>query len=158
MKKICFSIFVLTALASCNSVNESGPVSTDSTSADSNQMTIQIPASACYRYATANDTIFLKVEKFPNVVTGILNYNLKEKDKNSGEIDGVLRGDTLVADYTFMSEGTRSTRQVVFLIQDDTATEGYGEMNEENGKMVFNNVSSIDFSKSTKLIKVPCEN
>lgn len=129
---------------------------TDSVAEDTTEMRIQIPNSACYQYATATDTIFLKVEKFPNVVTGKLEYKLKEKDKNTGDIDGVLRGDTLVADYTFMSEGTRSVRQVVFLIRNNEVVEGYGETKEEGGKMVFQNISAIDFSKGTKLSIIDC--
>lgn len=150
----------LLAFMACNeSASNTNPSNTDSATvgADTGKMTIQIPRSDCYKFANANDTITLKVETFPNVVTGLLNYTLKEKDKNRGEIDGVLRGDTLVADYSFMSEGTRSVRQVVFLIKDDVATEGYGAMSEKEGKMVFDNVATVDFSKGTKLNKVDCD-
>lgn len=150
----------LLALIACNeSPSNTNTSNTDSATvaADTGKMTIQIPQSTCYRYATAGDTITLKVEKFPNVITGLLNYTLKEKDRNRGEIEGVLRGDTLVADYSFMSEGTRSVRQVVFLIKDDVATEGYGAMNEKDGKMVFVNINAVDFSKGTRLNKVDCD-
>lgn len=154
-----FAYAALLVLIACNeSPNNTDTSKTDSQPAsDTGKMTIQIPRSTCYRYASASDTITLKVEKFPNVVTGMLNYSLKEKDKNRGEIDGVMHGDTLVADYSFMSEGTRSVRQVVFLIKDDTATEGYGAVSEKDGKMVFDNISSIDFSTGTKLTKVECD-
>ena len=155
-----FVCAALLALIACNESPSSGNTSnTDSVTvaADTGRMTIQIPKSTCYRYATASDTITLKVEKFPNVVTGLLNYTLKEKDRNHGEIDGVLHGDTLVADYSFMSEGTRSVRQVVFLIKDDVATEGYGAMSEKDGKMVFDNINSVDFSKGNRLNKVDCD-
>lgn len=120
--------------------NESAPASdapkTDTPAVDTGKMTIQIPRSACYKFANAADTITLKVETFPNVVTGLLNYTLKEKDKNRGEIEGVMRGDTLVADYSFMSEGTRSVRQVKFLINGDVVT---------------------DLSTNLKLSKVDCD-
>lgn len=155
MKSIVPAIAVIVFI-SCNESATTDTGKSDTAATDTTQMHIQIPASACYRYATASDTIALKVERFPNVVTGMLNYKLKEKDKNSGEIDGVLRGDTLIADYSFLSEGTRSTRQVAFLIQGDYATEGYGSMKDENGKMVFDNISTIDFSKGTKLVKLEC--
>lgn len=155
MKSI-FYLAVAILFFSCASEPQEEKSEATPTVDDTTEMKIQIPASACYTHATATDTIFLKVERFPNVVTGILNYNLKEKDKNTGGIDGVLRGDTLVADYTFMSEGTRSVRQVVFLLSDNEVIEGYGEMKEEAGKMVFSNISAIDFSKGTKLTKVDC--
>lgn len=99
-------------------------------------MRIQVPDQTCYRFASVNDTVFLKVEKFPNVVTGVLNYSIKEKDRNTGDIDGVMKGDTLVAQYSFMSEGNLSTREVKFIIKKGEVT---------------------DMSTGYKLSKVPCE-
>ena len=148
---------MLAVLDSCGSEPAKDSAETVPGSDDTTQMTIQIPTSTCYSYTTPRDTIFLKLERFPNVVTGILNYSLREKDKNTGDIDGVLRGDTLVADYTFLSEGTRSVRQVVFLLKDNEAVEGYGEMKEDAGEMVFSNIGSVDFSKGTRLVKVNCD-
>lgn len=150
-------LYVVLVFISCNEppanrVNDKN----DSVSSDTSVMTIQVPVTTCYSYATESDTVLLKVEKFPNVVTGTLEYRLKEKDKNSGEIDGVMRSDTLVADYRFTSEGKESTRQVAFLVSGDTAVEGYGDMKEEGGKMVFINPASVDFSVGMKLVKVNC--
>ncbi|MBL7698982.1 MAG: hypothetical protein JNK79_12535 [Chitinophagaceae bacterium] len=157
MKSIFYlATFILLVSCSETTPDSSGTTHTDSTGGDTTEMRIQIPNSACYQYATKSDTIFLKVEKFPNVVTGRLEYSLKEKDRNTGDIDGVMRGDTLVADYAFMSEGTRSTRQVVFLLKNNEAVEGYGKMKDDAGKMVFENIGSIDFSKGTRLPMVDC--
>src|SRR5690242_109722 len=68
----------------------------------------------CYRYATINDTIILKLIHVGESITGTLAYKLHEKDKNTGTITGSMQGDILVADYTFMSEGVTSIRQVAF--------------------------------------------
>jgi hypothetical protein len=111
---------------------------------------------SCYAYISGNDTIKLKLEKFPNVVTGTLAYLFYERDKSKGTIDGVMRGDTLVADYTFMSEGTSSVRQVVFMVKDSTVTEGYGPQEKKDGKMIFKKISTVDFSKGTKLQRIQC--
>jgi len=116
-----------------------------------------IPSSSCYLSITGKDTVFLKTEIFPNVVTGVLSYKFHEKDNNKGEIDGKLSGDTLVADYRFMSEGKQSTRQVIFLIKDSVATEGYGNMEEKDGKMTFKDVRNVSFGKGLILKKIPCE-
>lgn len=156
MKSVFYLAVFAILFSSCGAEPEKDTTEGVPQTDDTTEMKIQVPTSACYTLANSNDTIFLKVERFPNVVTGILNYSLKEKDKNTGDIDGVLRGDTLVADYTFMSEGTRSVRQVVFLLKDNEAIEGYGDMKEEAGKMVFTNISAIDFSKGTKLPKADC--
>lgn len=155
--KTTLIISLLLATVACNpdtrqtAADDTGPADEDTTG-----MTIQIPETGCYANISARDTVKLKVETFPNVVTGTLLYNFFEKDKNTGEIEGRLMGDTLLADYTFMSEGIRSTRQVVFLIRDSIAIEGYGAMEEKEGRMVFKDIREIDFSKGMKLTKVSC--
>lgn len=117
---------------------------------------IMIPQSGCYASLSSSDSIWLKVEVFPNVVTGVLKYNISGKDKNIGTFDGKLYGDTLIADYSFSSEGKLSIRQIAFLINDSSAVEGYGDIQEQNGKVIFNSVSAIDFSKGLKLQKISC--
>jgi hypothetical protein len=67
-----------------------------------------------------------------------------------------MRGDTLVADYTFMSEGKSSVRQVVFMVKDSIVTEGYGPQEEKDGKMIFKDLGKVDFSKGTKLQRIQC--
>ncbi len=128
----------------------------DPADGDTTRAVIQIPVTGCYVNISARDTVKLKVEAFPNVVTGTLLYSFFEKDKNTGDIEGKLMGDTLLADYTFMSEGKRSTRQVIFLVRDSIAIEGYGTLEEKEGRMVFKDVREIDFSKGMKLTKVSC--
>ncbi|ODS73991.1 MAG: hypothetical protein ABS46_19795 [Cytophagaceae bacterium SCN 52-12] len=155
MKTILIISLLLVTVA-CNpspkqTTDDTGPAGEDTT-----RMTIQIPKTGCYVNISARDTVRLKVETFPNVVTGTLRYNFYEKDKNTGEIEGRLMGDTLLADYTFMSEGKRSTRQVIFLVRDSIAIEGYGVMEEKEGKMVFKDIREIDFSEGMKLVKVSC--
>ncbi|WP_367915899.1 hypothetical protein [Leadbetterella sp. DM7] len=127
---------------------------TDNNGAD--EIKVMIPAQTCYMGTIGRDSIFLKTERFPNVVTGTLEYKNYEKDRSTGTIDGIMNGDTLVADYTFTSEGTESVAQVVFLLQGDTAMEGYGEKEEKDGKMVFKDLRRISFDNPVKLNKVEC--
>lgn len=61
------------------------------------------------------DSIFLQLHIDNNIVNGDLEYKRFEKDRNKGTIKGMFRGDTLFADYTFMSEGVMSVREVMFL-------------------------------------------
>ena len=155
--KIIGTIIIITGLGftlSCNqSANTTSKTLNDTTEAG--KMKVMIPASACYAGTNGKDSFFMKMEVFPNVVTGKLDYDFAEKDRNNGEFDGVLKGDTLLADYTFRSEGISSTRQVAFLIRDSSVVEGYGPMEEKDGKMVFTGGSTLTFS-GTPLIKVPC--
>lgn len=152
---LIISLMLATAACNPNTRQTAGDAAVPADE-DTARMTIQIPETVCYENISARDTVTLKVETFPNVVTGTLVYSIFEKDKNTGEIEGKFMGDTLLADYTFTSEGTRSTRQVIFLIRDSVAIEGYGEVEEKDGKMIFRDIRKIDFSKGTKLAKVSC--
>ena len=114
-------------------------------------------SSTCYAAILGQDTVSLRVERMSDDVTGDLAYNFFEKDDNSGTFQGRMRGDTLLADYTFMSEGSESVREVVFLKKGDGFVEGYGDMEDRGGKMVFKNTASLDFGSGTAFSKVPCQ-
>lgn len=156
MKNLLFLPMTLLVLTACNDQTQP-PTPENTAKSDTTEYKVQIPNSGCYLYTSGKDTIAFKMEVFPNVVTGVLKYDFYEKDGSKGEIDGKLRGDTLVADYSFMAEGTRSIRQVIFLIQDSLVTEGYGDMEEKEGRMVFKNSNKVDFSKGLKLRKISCQ-
>jgi len=157
MKQISLALFFTTLIfSSCNEPKKTTKIISTVKTSSPVENKIMIPSSTCYISATGRDTVKLKVEVFPNVVTGKLTYKFYEKDSNKGEFDGRLYGDTLLADYTFMSEGKSSTRQVIFLIKDDIAAEGYGNMEEKDGKMVLKNVKDVTFGKGLVLKKVEC--
>jgi len=148
---------MVATMAACNASTTSNiPADTLPADTDTNTMQVQIPNMQCFKSIKGHDTVYLKLERFPNVVTGNLIYNFHEKDGNTGTIDGVLTGDTLIADYTFMSEGQQSVRQVAFIIKDSMATEGYADMMEEKDKMVFKNSAKLNFSKGIQLKAIPC--
>jgi hypothetical protein len=147
------NIFIsLALLASCNSP-ENNTEKPGTGKADSKKPSLL----NCYRYATESDTIILKAIHVGKSITGILVYKFKEKDKNQGTIQGAMRGNILLADYTFMSEGIQSVRQVAFKLEGNTFTEGYGDSYDRNGKMIFKNVDSLFFSSSIKLTEVACQ-
>lgn len=91
------------------------------------------------------------------LVTGTLMYNFYEKDKNTGTIEGKIDGDILFADYTFNSEGVKSVRPVAFKVTGNQFIEGYGETEENNGKMSFKNKDSLNFDHSITLAPFDCE-
>ncbi|MEJ7822336.1 MAG: hypothetical protein WKF85_08445 [Chitinophagaceae bacterium] len=158
MKQLSLLLFfAITLSVSCN--NNSDQEKTSSIAIDSAKTVenkIQIPVSTCYASISKKDTVRLKVEVFENGITGSLIYRLHQKDSNSGEFEGQMKGDTLVADYKFMSEGTQSVRQVIFLVKDSIAREGYGNMEEKNGKMVFKNVKEVVFGNGMILKREAC--
>ncbi|MBO0947092.1 hypothetical protein [Fibrella forsythiae] len=125
--------------------------------ADTDNTASATPVKACYAYTSAADTIQLTLLRNDTTVTGTLLYRLAEKDRNSGTFAGRMRGDTLVADYTFQSEGVESQREVAFLVSGDKLIEGFGPIEEKNGKAVrFSSLKSLTFSQTFPLLKVDC--
>ncbi|WP_242927298.1 hypothetical protein [Pontibacter vulgaris] len=148
--KLLLSILTLVYLASCNHQTEK-PEATQKATITATDI------SGCYAYFSPQDTVLFHLNVQGKTFTGELVYNYFQKDKNTGTIKGKIHGDTLLADYTFMSEGIESVREVLFLKQGNTLVEGYGEVTEQAGKMVFPNKRNLDFSKSKPLIKTNCE-
>ena len=118
-------------------------------------VTITEPAS-CYALLKNKDKVVLHVTINDNKVTGDLAYNYFEKDRSSGTINGEMKGDTLYAVYTFMSEGKESDRQVVFLKKGDEFTEGYGKINTATGVADLTDKSAINFDGNSVLKKTDC--
>jgi hypothetical protein len=158
MKKGIFSFLVFALLFSCN--NEQNPAKQpnqmENDSIAARVLTGSLLGEFCYSYTNKKDSVLLHANIGDSAVTGNLYYNFYEKDKNNGTITGKIKGDTLLADYTFISEGKQSVREVAFLLTDSTAKEGYGEMIEKNNKMVFANPKNVSFNNSFILIKENC--
>jgi hypothetical protein len=70
-------------------------------------------------------------------VRGKLEYKRFEKDSNKGTIKGVMQGNILQVQYTFMSEGTESTQQAVFKVEGDKVYEGRAKEFDKEGRPVF---------------------
>ena len=151
------ALLVIATLFACNPKNvssENAENNSDTTATPENK--IMVPITTCYMGEMGKDTFNLKVEVFENVVTGNLAYLFHEKDRQKGTFEGQMSGDTLLANYTFASEGQTSVRQIAFLIRDDKATEGYGDVEEKNGTVVFKDIKSLQFGKGLNLLKVNC--
>jgi len=115
-----------------------------------------VSEKVCFAYDHNDDLMGLTLILNGIRVSGQLVYALSEKDRSSGKIDGSMFGDTLIADYTFVSEGRISIREVVFLNRDNTFVEGIGDMEERDSKMVFKNRSALKFQNHIVLRSVPC--
>lgn len=112
----------------------------------------------CFELVANNDTVKMTLNtNSHNEVNGELVYKIYEKDKNVGTIIGNIKGDTLIADYTFKSEGVSSIREVAFLKKAGAFIEGYGDLIETNGKMVFKDKKLLKFDTKITLSKVDCK-
>ncbi|MFE3866720.1 hypothetical protein ACFX5E_01370 [Flavobacterium sp. LS2P90] len=157
MKKVIVSYFVfLSVLVSCKKEKEK---EVEIRPDESKNIVIEEPVSGeCYSGSIKKDTILINLTIKGNQVTkGKLSYKFYEKDTNEGTMVGELRGDTLIADYTFMSEGVSSIRQVAFLKMGNTYVEGYGDVVDDNkGKVTFKDTKQLKFDGKTVLSKVDC--
>lgn len=144
--KLAFFAAGLGLLAACR---EQSAQTTD-------QPTAAAAGPQCFAHVTATDTIRLTLQATQPTATGQLTYHYFEKDRNRGTISGILHGDTLLADYTFQSEGTTSVRQVAFLRRDIGFIEGFGPVVERQGKTVFEKPHALTFDAKYTLLPVPC--
>nr|WP_121269250.1 hypothetical protein [Pedobacter schmidteae] len=162
MKASIFLIGLAVCLAACTSENKNKQTgdSTEVIAVDTT-FTATNPkksSSDCYVYIKNRDTASLKIKMEGEELTGELNYKLFEKDGNTGKIAGEMRGDTIIAEYTFDSEGLRSVREVVFVKKaDGNIYEGSGEMMDKGGKMVFKNPSTLKFGPTMVFIPTSCK-
>ncbi len=148
-KLIVLLLPVFIATACNNSENEkSNP---DSINVDESKSS----TTNCYLYTSQKDTVYLKLISDGDNVNGTLIYNYWEKDKNTGTIKGKIKNNFLIADYTFMSEGMESVRQVVFKMENGFVTEGYGDV-LLNDAANFQNINSLEFPGTMKLIETDC--
>jgi hypothetical protein len=148
--KLFTSTCLLFLFISCNNHKTTNK---NTITTDGNQ---QSPVN-CYQYISSNDTSTLKTIHAGEAITGTLVYNLYQKDKNQGTIQGSMKGDLLIADYTFMSEGITSVRQVVFKKEGASFFEGYGKIETKSDRIVFKNTDSLTFNNAVKLVEVDCQ-
>ena len=156
MKKLIPTLVVAAAFfASCQ--NNNSKTSTSSDSSALGDVVTDSSSTACFLFNKNRDTANLNLNTIDSKVSGTLNYKLYEKDKNSGVIAGIVKGDTIIADYTFQSEGTSSVRQVVWLKKGDQLIEGFGDVEDADGKTKFKNISKLIFGDAIVFNKTTCK-
>lgn len=110
----------------------------------------------CYVYNSNGSSISFEITETGDSIIGNLDYRLSGKDGNTGHFKGKLVGDKLIGAYTFMSEGSESTREVAFLVKGDQLIEGYGEL--VNDGSTFKNKDAVSYTSTMPLIKSDCQN
>lgn len=154
MKTLYTLFFATLLMAACNGPKKDSPIDVAFSPEDEHLEEIN---TECFRYVSAKDTIQLTTHIDGTNITGTLEYSFFEKDKNTGSIEGEVRDDMIIAEYTFLSEGVTSKRQVVFKNTDEGWKEGYGEMKSVDGIPVQVNIDSLDYTHQMALTPVPCD-
>ncbi len=152
-KELIISAFVFILLTSCKKeINE--PIAVPTVQ---EEMVADVSQIICYQGIIKKDTINLSLQVNHNQeVNGELAYVFFEKDRNKGTILGKMFGDTLKANYTFMSEGKESLKEIVFLRKGKIIIEGYGDVEEKEGKSVFVDLKKLYFDSATVLSEIDC--
>jgi hypothetical protein len=145
--KLILLILIMATFCACSDNSKKQPVAI--TTADST-------FSECYSFISDRDSITLRLVFKDSLVTGNLDYNFFEKDKNTGVIEGKVKGDTIIAEYTFMSEGMQSAREVAFLRKGNSMLEGFGGVEDINGKTIFKDRSVLVFDTANTLSRIDC--
>ncbi|TDW52403.1 hypothetical protein EV144_1011093 [Flavobacterium sp. 270] len=157
MKKVlALTMMILVVFVSCKKTEPVAPTITPS--APKEAEVVEPAGNQCYSYSANNSMVDLSFNvNSHQEVNGTLSYNISGKDKNEGILVGNMKGDTLIAEYTFTSEGVSSVREVAFLHKDATFIEGYGDTIEANDKVTFKDKSKLKFDQKNTLVKVDCK-
>ncbi len=151
--KLLFTLLASVVLISC----KLGEKEKEASAPAAEKKAEQSSAINCYEYINKADTVILKLIHVGDAITGLLVYNLDGKDINKGTIKGGMQGNILVANYTFISEGTTSERQVAFKLDNGSFIEGHGESYTVQDKVRFKSLDSLQFDGPIKLAEVPCK-
>lgn len=148
MKNTSIIVLNLLIFASCNQEKKQESTKTEVKTTQT---------ETCYQHTKDSSTIKLNIAIKDNIATGNLIYDYYQKDKSRGTIKGEIKSDTLFAEYTFISEGIESIREVVFLKTVNGWVEGYGEIDDKDGKVSFKNRNKITFDNNALLKQTVCQ-
>lgn len=156
IKKNELIAFLFIVVAACNNPVKDTEVTQDTIPAQpAVPNNITLPGEMCFQYIVQRDTVTMQLFIHDSAVNGNLVYNMYEKDDNRGTFKGILKEEIIKAEYSYMSEGTTSVREVMFKLKDNILTEGYGDMEEVAGKFIFKDPAHVKFTQAFN--KVDCK-
>jgi len=158
MKKLILASAIITSIITSCQSDSKKYTTVDSTIMSEQQQGYKTP-DECFIYDDnkGNSGELLIYGTGANRVLGHLSYSVNGKDKNSGAFYGNMKGDTIIIDYKFQSEGIYSHREVAWLRKGDQLLEGYGDIKKVNGDVKFKNVRKLTFGKSIIFNKTDCK-
>ena len=150
-----FLIISLLCIASCNTTEtKNADNKKDSGVNKTNEVASLL--QGCYIMTEKKDTATIQLTINGSIVSGKLNYNLFMKDRNTGEINGVVADSLFILNYTFRSEGMNSVREVVFKIKGNELFEGFGDIIEEKNGVSFKDITKLRYN-TIPFVKVSCK-
>lgn len=155
MKKIFFLILVLVTIAACkNETKTADEVVTIPKNKIVDEPKNIILEKGCFEYNSNGNAIKMEITEVAENVKGNLDIVYAEKDSNHGTFVGKVNNNKLIGTYIFISEGTESSREIAFLVEENQLIEGYGELNNDGTK--FKDTATIKYTSTMPLLKVDC--
>lgn len=111
----------------------------------------------CFEKVLGRDTIQLRITMHDSVATGTLVYNFFEKDKNTGQFNGIVSNGIIRGKYVFYSEGVESSRPVIFKISDHEAYEALADSVDRQGVPIFNSDNAALKFDNIPLVEGACK-
>lgn len=111
--------------------------------------------TGCYEYSVGRDTIRLSLKVNGTKVNGDLLYDMYEKDKSKGTLDGTIQDSLLITNYSFNSEGMDSETELFFQFKNDSLYMGEGPQTLKDGKGIYSDRSKIVFKTAFRKISCP---
>ncbi len=100
----------------------------------------------------ASQTVSLEIEG--NRVTGFQTWQPHEQDGARGYLDGVLKGDRIIATYSYTIEGSDQSQDQVFKLDGDRLLIGQGELVDprDDGNLILKDATSVTFDTELKRV------
>jgi len=97
------------------------------------------------------DTAKLSVDIAPSTFKGVLQINYDQTYKDSGDVQGIVKGDTLIGDYSYKHYKLRlwKRKPIALLKKGDTLIMGEGIIKNTFGRIYFDQTVPIRYSDSS---------
>ncbi len=101
--------------------------------------------TTCYVYTVGKDVTSVQLTTEGDKVTGYMDWTPDQKDGGRGFLVGTKTGNLIVADWTYMIEGSKNTEQVAFKIDGDKIVRANGPLDEKGGKLVIKDLAKAKY-------------
>jgi hypothetical protein len=113
-----------------------------------------VAEGTCYMYSLGKDVTCVQLTMDGDKVTGYMDWTPDQKDGGRGFLVGTKTGNMIVADWTYMIEGSKNTEQIAFKIDGDKLIRAQGELTEKGKKLVIKDMAKAKYID--KYAKVEC--
>ena len=109
---------------------------------------VAITEGTCYYYSLGKDVTAVQITMDGDKVTGYMDWTPDQKDGGRGFLVGTKTGNMIVADWTYMIEGSKNTEQIAFKIDGDKLIRAQGTLVEKGNKLVIKDMAKAKYIDS----------